>query len=81
MNSNPDLTNLLDVDKEDLLFAMKKLSKMIHSDKQFDVDYSNQQPSQHFSLPSKMDPNSMQHTFAMSQKDPYNQVITLQLPF
>jgi len=70
--SNSDLAGLMEADKDDLLSAMKKLSKMISSEKQFDVDHDHQ-PSQHFSLPARMDPNPLQHTFAMPRNDSYPQ--------
>jgi len=72
-SSNPDLTSFMDVDKDDLLAAMKKLSKMIHSEKQFNIDDSHHQPDQHFSLPARMDSNPLQHTFAMPRNDSHSQ--------
>ena len=58
--SSPDFNNLLGIDKDDLLTAMKKLTKIIQSDKQFDVP--SQQPTQNFYSPIKSDPRIYQRT-------------------
>lgn len=50
--SNPDLSGLLGIDKDDLLTAMKRLTKIIQSDKQFDIPP--QQQTQQFSTPNKL---------------------------
>lgn len=70
--SNPDFNNLLGIDKDDLLTAMKKLTKIIQSDKQFDVP--SHQPTQNFYSPVKNDPRIHQRT-SPGQPSHYEDVI------
>jgi hypothetical protein len=58
--SSPDFTKLLGIEKDDLLTAMKRLNKIIQSDKQFDVP--SQQSTQNFYSPVKNDPRTYQKT-------------------
>jgi len=45
--SEPNFDGLMEIDRDDILAAMQKLTKMIQSDKQFDISEI-QQPKQHF---------------------------------
>jgi len=71
--SESHFNGLLDLDREDILAAMKKLTKIIQSDKQFDMTPHQQQPKQHFSSPPRIHSKSPQHVSYTPQRQNYQQ--------